>query len=136
MPVPFLDAMAQAIYYYEGHQPQDLNHLNNNPGNLRVSDQAQAQDAKHYRIFDSFIEGYTELRNDIRDKITGNNAHGLNTASSLQQFFSIFAPSSDHNDPLRYAQFVAHWLGVTYRQVFTPANTFGAILSIIGQTVS
>lgn len=136
MPVPFLDAMAQAIYFYEGHQPQDRNHLNNNPGNLRAGEGWKGQkDDGDYRVYPDFISGYTDLRNDIHAKITGHNTHGLNLDSRLDQFFMVYAPSSDHNQPYLYAQFVARWLGVTYNLPIEAAFDFRFILEQIGQMV-
>lgn len=136
MPVPFLDAMAQAIYFYEGHQPQDVNHLNNNPGNLRAGDSWKGEkDSRNYRIYPDFISGYTDLRNDIRAKITGHNEHGLSSDSSLNTFFSVYAPAGDHNVPWHYAQFVCMWLGKTYSEGFDVDEPISMMLEKIGQTV-
>lgn len=135
MTVEFLDAMAQAIYFYEGHQPQDINHRNNNPGNLRPGEGNSLPVNEGYVVFPSFIEGYQALLEDIRGKIIGSNGHGLDESSSLEQFFEVYAPSSDHNQPVRYAQFVAHWLGESYGKVFTSANSFKTVLMIIDQEV-
>lgn len=136
MAVPFLDAMAQAIYAYEGNRAGERAYRNNNPGNLRSSFLSGAQsDAEGYRIYSGFIEGYTDLRNDVLAKITGRNTHGLDLDSDLDDFFNVYAPSDDHNQPLIYASFVAHWLSKSYGEVFTSTDTFRYMLGAIGQTV-
>lgn len=135
MSVLFLDAMANAIYYNEGHLPQDRNHRNNNPGNLRAFAAIQPQDDGHYRVFDNFIDGYQELRDDIRAKVSGNNTHGLSLDSDLDKLFSVYAPATDNNVPHRYALFVAWWLTATYDKHIDTTMSFRAILQLIGQTL-
>jgi hypothetical protein len=44
---------------------------------------------------------------------TGATRSNLNTNSSLHDFFSVYAPSSDNNNPKAYAEDVAKKLGVT-----------------------
>jgi hypothetical protein len=56
------------------------------------------------------VEGYTGDCADLRGKFSGRNEHHLNGDSTLLQLFEVYAPAADHNVPLAYAQFVAHWL--------------------------
>lgn len=136
MAVELLDALAQAIWYYEGHHPGDRNMRNNNPGNLRnPTGGDHPADPEGYLIFESFTAGYQALLMDLQAKITGQNRHGLDQNSDLEEFFSVYAPSHDHNQPKIYAGFVAHWLGLTYGKVFYPTNSFSYILNEIGQKV-
>jgi hypothetical protein len=136
MPVPFLDAMAQAIYYFEGHRPSDRNHRNNNPGNLRQANEVMPEDSDGYVVFPHFVTGYEYLLGDIRAKVTGHNSHGLGRTSTLVEFFEVYAPSGDSNHPRHYATFVAWWLSVTYSTQFYADNTFDWILSKINQEVN
>ena len=131
-----LDAMALAIFDYEGSHPHDRNHRNNNPGNLRLTGNGYPRDVGGYTIFPTFTEGYVALIQDIRAKIWGDNDHGLNMDSTLEDFFKVYAPSSDANNPLRYAWDVARWLGAAYFKSFHPQDTFAYILETIGEKKS
>ena len=136
MAVPFLDAMAQAIYFYEGHEPEDRNHLNNNPGNLRATEgSSDPVDDKGYRIFPSFVEGYQALVDDLRSKLTGHDTHGLSQNSTLWSFFEVYAPSFDSNQPVIYARFVAAWLERTYGKSIVSGDSFAEMLAMITQVV-
>ncbi len=137
MPVRLVDAMAQAIYVFEGNGPKSRAYRNNNPGNLRLPPvTGRPVDDDGYRIFPSFVDGYNALVADITSKITGNNSYGLNADSSIDDFFSVYAPERDSNDPYRYADFVATRLSYTYNRDFGPKDTFRTIMSIIGQSVT
>lgn len=134
--VKFLDAMAQGIYYYEGHMPNDPNHRNNNPGNLRPlpGNQYPVSD-DGYTIYPSFVVGYDDLRNDLRDKITGHNDHGLDLDSSLLALFRVYAPVDDENQPVAYAKFIAWWLSETYGTNIVFIEPIWRILQRIGKSV-
>lgn len=114
MSVPLLEAIADAIYEFEGNNPQNLAYRNRNPGNLRDSVWTHKTDAKGYCVFETFIAGYSALLMDLHLKVSGANRHGLGPDSNLLEIFSVYAPKSDRNDPLHYAQFVAGWLRVAY----------------------
>ena len=123
MIVLVLDALAQAIYAYEGNKPGDRAFRNNNPGNLRTTTLIEAQDGDHYRIFPTFRSGYQALLDDLTAKITGKNDHGLSQESTLVAFFQVYAPAGDDNAPAKYAAFVADWMSRTYEQTVTPTLT-------------
>jgi hypothetical protein len=136
MPVRFIDAMARAIYAYEGDRPNQRAYRNNNPGNLRAVPGSEAEtDDQGFVIRDSFLSGYLDLWNDIHGKITGNNTHGLTERSCLVDFFKVYAPLEDNNQPRQYAQFVAHWLDKTYNKQINEFMPFQQILDLIGQKV-
>ena len=134
MSVLLLEALADAIYAYEGNRPPDRAYRNRNPGNLRADASTQNNDGAGYRVFPRFSLGYTALLDDITAKVSGQNAHGLGPGSSLWDFFRIYAPSADANDPIAYAAFVADWLSETYPpKIFTRGMTFSDIAGTIGQ---
>lgn len=79
---------------------------NNNPGNLK--DPATGS----FRTFPDQAQGEAALERDLTGKVTGNTSTGLKPTSSIYDFASTYAPKSDNNDPVRYAQNLASQLGV------------------------
>lgn len=114
MSVPLLEALADAIYAFEGNKPGDRAYRNRNPGNLRPQSADQPRDAGGYRVFATFVLGYNALLHDLADKILGNNAHGLTINSTIEQLLQVYAPRADGNRPHFYAVFVAAWLSNVY----------------------
>lgn len=99
-------------------QPHMRNHagsfawLNNNPGNLTGvpggPDYGQFPDKfnwHHFLIFPSWDTGFTAIAQFLR----GPRYINL----SITDAFSLYAPASDGNDPVRYAQDVAAAAGVS-----------------------
>jgi hypothetical protein len=102
-----------AIRDYEG-QPGDLNYRNNNPGNCRFSSVGYSsiygdvkKDSRGFAIFPTYELGFLYLTNLIKEKISAN------PEQSILQFFHIYAPSSDKNDPDTYASWVANQIGLS-----------------------
>jgi len=79
---------------------------NYNPGNLRDPKTGA------FRTFSSESEGYAALMNDLQSKVTGNTSTGLIPDSTLYDFSSVYAPSSDKNHPAQYTANLANSLGV------------------------
>lgn len=92
---------------------------NQNPGNL-------TDDSGKFRKFDSPEDGYQALIDDIKAKQTGNTKTGLNGQTSLVDFIRHYAPASDKNDPVTYAQNVAK----TLTKAGIPTDTSTAIGTI------
>lgn len=88
-----------------GSDPNTLAVRNNNPGNLRGAD-------GNFQTFNSQTEGQQALIADLTTKMTGNTSTGLSATSTLQDLANIWAPKSDGNDPVKYAQGLAAQLGV------------------------
>ena len=84
-----------------------------NPGNIR--------EGGDFKTFASPEEGFQALKEDVLAKQTGNNSHGLGPTSSLYDFFNVYAPPEDHNDPKAYAEAVAARLGIA------PTDPIGGI---------
>jgi hypothetical protein len=114
MSVPVLEAIADAIYLYEGNKARDRAYRNRNPGNLRPTAPDQPIDDAGYRVFPSFVQGYNALLHDLASKAMGSNKSGLSFDSSLVDLFLVYAPAADHNAPKKYAEFVASWLCMVY----------------------
>jgi hypothetical protein len=106
----FVDRLAEAIARFEGYFiAGSLAQRNNNPGNLRSWGSLPVRDG--YAVFPTPEAGWAALRRQIELNIS----RGLN----LYEFFGGkpgvypgYAPSTDRNDPINYANTVAGWLGV------------------------
>jgi hypothetical protein len=131
--VTLVEALADSIHRFEGWIPPGVNPQfprgspawrNRNPGNLRpIPGQLVAVDAGGYRIFSSMSDGWRELVGDINAKLAGS--HGLTDESTLRNFFDIYAPSDDDNDPDKYSRQVATWLSRDLGSTITPETTLG-----------
>lgn len=125
MTVTPIDATAMAIFMFEGanlHSPSSRNVRNNNPGNLRPFAAGQAVDADRYRTFYSFAAGWLALVGDITYKVKNHVAAG-----TMLDFFNLYAPGADHNNPNGYAQFVCRWLSAALNRQITITTAVTAI---------
>jgi hypothetical protein len=128
-----VEALADSIHRFEGwippgvdpHSPRGSTAWRNrNPGNLRaVPGQLVPVDPNGYRVFASMSDGWTALVSDIKAKLAGS--HDLTDESTLLQFFNIYAPSDDDNDPAKYARQVAVWLSRDLAVTISPDTTLG-----------
>lgn len=108
-----LATFCEAIRDYEG-SPGNRNYRNNNPGNCRYSSVGYAakygqvgKDAQGFAIFKDMDTGMLYLRNLVLEKVRKN------PNQTILQFMSVYAPTSDGNNPVSYANFLAKRLGVT-----------------------
>lgn len=116
-----VDAMAMAIFMFEGARlcsPSVRNIRNNNPGNLRPWRADQVTDPDNYRTFPNFAEGWAALVGDIRVKLSSH----LKPTDTMVQFFELYAPGEDHNNPHSYAQYVCKWMSEALGQTITVAT--------------
>lgn len=86
---------------------------NNNPGNCRYSSKGYApmygkvkKDKDNFAIFGDYATGWLYLQNLVKGKIKDNPEW------TLVNFFQVYAPAEDHNDPVAYAKYVAKKLRV------------------------
>lgn len=98
------------VYYPNGTR----SYKNNNPGNCRYFSGGYhsmygkvGKDKDGFAIFKDYDTGFLYLQNMVKQKARN---HPL---WNIYDFFQNYAPKEDHNDPRRYASFVASRLGVT-----------------------
>lgn len=93
-----LDEFCLAIRDYEG-KPGDLNYRNNNPGNIRGTD-------GKFLKFNSYEQGFAYLKEYVIRACTGKHK-AYPKDPTILQFFKVYAPSSDNNNPEKYAKWIA-----------------------------
>jgi hypothetical protein len=110
---PMLITFCTAIMHFEGGTG-DPNHINNNPGDFRCSPVgylpkygAVRCSPSDFAIFPTFELGWEYLLESVHYRAV---AHPNWT---ILEFFTNYAPSSDHNPTLAYAETVAKACGVT-----------------------
>ena len=107
---------ALAIKEFEGWYIGSRSHRNNNPGNLKFSKFQIGEDEGGFSIFKTYEDGFKALIFQLELAISGKSRYYKPTMTLLE-FFEIYAPSSDNNEPKRYAEFVAHRLGCSTNRV-------------------
>ena len=115
-----LEGLCDAIKSFEGWYPFSRSWRNNNPGNLAYSRFMTGTDGK-LAIFNSYAAGWLALWYDVYCKCKGITKTSLTPASTLLDFCNVWAPKSDGNDPLQYAQYLAKQTGTT---ISTPLSYF------------
>jgi hypothetical protein len=78
----------------------------NNPGDIKDMTTGK------FKQFNTPEEGYSALVNDLNIKMSGKSKTGVTPDSDLSHFSSIYAPASDKNDPVSYANNLAKQLNV------------------------
>ena len=103
----------KAIESMEGFYPGSRSYRNNNSGNLKYAGQKKAvgKDDKGFAIFPTYRDGFEALKNMIIYAASGKSKVYKPTFTFLQ-FFAIYAPSHDNNDPNNYANVVAKRLNM------------------------
>lgn len=104
--MPKIELWCNAIKQMEGAKPGL-----NNPGNLRFVGQQYAINSGGFCKFDTYEHGYEALKLMLVNAC-GGKSKIYHPTDTLIQFYQKYAPSSDGNDPLNYANFVAKWIGV------------------------
>ncbi len=104
-----IDEWCRAIEIMEGAK-KSLN----NPGNIRYIGQKTAigKDSRGFCIFPDYATGYLALRNLLVNACTGKSKVYY-PEMTLRQFYDVYAPAEDQNNPSTYAKFVAGRIGVT-----------------------
>lgn len=113
MPKTTVAEFCLAISEYEGG-PGDANHKNCNPGNARYNPSGYLpmygvvkKSPNGFAVFKDWNTGMLYLNNMLRGMIHNH------PNETILQFMSHYAPTSDGNDPLKYANFIAARLGTT-----------------------
>lgn len=100
-----IQMFADAIERYEN---MDVSY--NNPGALRWS-KFQSDSRNGFSVFPSYEIGRKALEFQIEIAVNGTS-NVYSPQDTILSFFEKYAPSSDNNDPLAYAQYVADYLGI------------------------
>lgn len=87
---------------------------NNNPGNIRPVG------GNGFRFFESALHGWEAMKNQLMRYFTGKTTG--RALQTIQDIVSTWAPAGDNNDPKKYAQDVAKWMGVSPNTVLNLAN--------------
>lgn len=111
-----IEAVADALMKFEGWTPGSRSYRNRNPGNLEGG---SVVDPQGYNVYQTLIDGYKALTNDLFDKFSGNNHHGLGPDSTVIQLMNIYAPPSDNNPTEKYAEFMASWVSKALNKQIT-----------------
>lgn len=106
-----LEALCDAIKTFEGWYPFSRSWRNNNPGNLRHS-KFQSSYAGGFAKFPNFATGWLALWYDVYKKCIGETQTALRPTSSLYDFFNVWAPGSDGNQPHVFTEWVARRLKI------------------------
>ena len=109
-----LEKMCLAIKTHEGWFKNSRSQRNNNPGNTKYSSVGYLakygkvkMDKDGFAIFPTYELGWLYLNNLVLEKAKKHPTWSLST------FFKEYAPSSDNNDPARYASLVAKAMNVS-----------------------
>ncbi len=115
-----LKKFCSAIKDYEGYFIGSRSYRNCNPGNIKCSQPfekslahelgAIGQDADNFAKFKNFDAGFQALK-DFVTLACMNKLKAYKNVSILE-FFNIYAPSSDNNNPNSYASYVAKKVGL------------------------
>ncbi len=115
-----ISKFAMAIQNHEGYFNGSRSYRNNSPANFKTGGTLTpymqklggiALDKDNFVIFPTYQVGFTALCTFLTDACN-NKLKRYTGDMDLFQFFQMYAPSSDHNDPYLYAKSVAGYIGV------------------------
>jgi len=123
-----IEIMAEGMKIHEGWKVGSCSYRNNNPGNLRDSPfkigYGICGTSGRFALFKDYATGWKALIHQVTIVAKGTSPvykaearkrFNLNSSADLTiaQFFQIYAPSSDNNNPDAYAKEVAKYMGVS-----------------------
>ncbi len=116
MPQAKLSQFAKAIQTHEGYFKGSRSFRNNNPANFRYTSYTKLlgaidKDPQGFCIFPSYAVGFNALKVFLKDACSDQLKRYKGTMT-LYEFFAVYAPSSDNNNPRHYAEFVAKYIGI------------------------
>jgi hypothetical protein len=106
-----LDLWCEATKQMENSNPRL-----NNPGDLEFHNQPNSildPVGKRFALFNTYQDGLTALKSLLKDACMGKRNPTYNQNGNLYDFYNVYAPSSDNNNPKQYAEFVANYIGVS-----------------------
>lgn len=112
-PSNLMDKWADAIQKHEGWYPGSRSYRNNNPGNIKYIGQKRAIGSDGtFCIFATYADGRQELMDLLTRAASGKSSY-YRPEMTLRQFYAVYAPSSDNNNPDAYALAVAKSMGIS-----------------------
>ena len=125
MPKDRVIKWAEGIKNHEGWFTGSRSFRNNNPGNFKYgplmrSYGATGEDIGGFAKFPSYEKGWNALVNFLKEARRNNliayrqiaiDRKRPGNIPTLADFFDVYAPSSDDNDPKAYAKSVASYIG-------------------------
>lgn len=119
---------AEGAKQYEGWAIGTRSYRNNNPGNFRypagstymTSLGAIGRDRDGFAMFPNYQTGWNALLQFLRDaranQLISYRAYAKsmarpNNMCTLGDFYHVYAPAADSNDPLKYATWIANYIG-------------------------
>lgn len=86
---------------------------NNNPGNCVFIGQQNAVADGRFAKFNTYQDGYNYLKNLLIWACTDQSTPLYTSDMTLLEFYDVYAPASDGNDPISYSEEIAGKLGVS-----------------------
>mgnify|MGYP007100077729 CR=1 FL=1 len=99
-----VNEMCLAIQEYEGWYPGSVSYRNNNPGNIRSV-------SGPFLVFPTYEKGFAYLKDYVTRACTGKHA-AYKPTMTVAQFFAVYAPTGDNNQPDKYADWVCKKLKI------------------------
>ena len=104
------------ITAFEGFENGTASVTNRNPGNLRFNAYTESLGATvaspaGFARFPNFQTGFQALVQFLTDAANGKNS-SYKLEMTIMEFFAVFAPSSDDNNPNSYAANVCTRMGI------------------------
>lgn len=112
-----IEAWAKAIQKHEGYFPGSASYRNNNPGNFRCSSLVMGEFGatkcvNNLAVFPTYEKGFAALKQFLIYACT-DQLRSYKKEMTLIEFYSVYAPSSDGNNPKNYASAIAKDMGVS-----------------------
>lgn len=114
---------AKAVKQHEGWWKNSRSFRNNNPGNIRFSAYTQSlgaigKDKDRFCIFKDYDSGFNALCQFITDAANGElipyrRKRERPSSFTIADFFNVYSPSKDNNNPQSYSSYVALRLKVS-----------------------
>lgn len=112
-----IEEWASAIKKHEGWFDGSASKRNNNPGNFRCSSLVMGElgatkCVNNLAVFPDYETGWKALKQFLIYACT-DKLRSYKSTMTILDFYKVYAPSSDNNNPLNYATCVANDLGIT-----------------------
>ena len=131
----FLTQLALAHQKHEGYGTKNAFTItkHNNPGALRWHPGQRVfggQKHRAFTIFPNYNLGFQALKADLRAKITGHSQWiDYSNNPTLLDYIKVYAPSSDNNYPVGYAQAVIADLPKYKLSLSTPLENMARLIT-------